>query len=119
MIIVAFVLLVIVSSPLGFAIGIIILGLCFGGVMGVFAPLVMENFGALNQGVNYGIVFCGYSAAALFGPIVATSMASANNGNFTNAFYVAILIALVGLVLNVLYIQMKKAGQASLGSKKI
>ncbi|AZP04821.1 L-lactate MFS transporter [Jeotgalibaca ciconiae] len=119
MIIVAFVLLVIVSSPLGFAIGIIILGLCFGGVMGVFAPLVMENFGALNQGVNYGIVFCGYSAAALFGPRVATSMASANNGNFTNAFYVAILIALVGLVLNVLYIQMKKAGQASLGSKKI
>lgn len=108
MIILAFILLVMISSSIGFAFGIVLLGLCFGGVMGVFAPLVMENFGPVNQGVNYGIVFCGYSAAALFGPKVATNMATANNGDFTKAFYVAILIAFIGLALNVLYMQLKK-----------
>ena len=56
-IILAFVALVTLHSQAGFAIGIIVLGLCFGGVMGVFPPLVMENYGPANQGTNYGIVF--------------------------------------------------------------
>ncbi|MFV0559265.1 MAG: OFA family MFS transporter [Enterococcus sp.] len=105
---VAFVLMASVSSQAGFAIGIVMLGLCFGGVMGVFAPLVMENYGPVNQGVNYGIVFCGYSIAAFFAPKVATNMASTHNGDFTNAFYTAIAIALAGLILNLFYMQLKK-----------
>ena len=116
-IIVAFLLLITLSSQLGFALGIIILGLCFGGVMGVFPPIVMENYGPKNQGVNYGIVFCGYSAAAFFGPRVAVSMAASNDGDFTKAFYVAICIAIVGLALNVLYMQMKKMSEKRLAVK--
>lgn len=107
-IIVAFVILVTMHSQVGFALGIIVLGLCFGGVMGVFPPLVMENYGPANQGTNYGIVFVGYSAAAFFAPKVAVNMAAANSGDFTKAFFVAIVVALVGLVTNVVYIQMKK-----------
>ncbi|MGM0125965.1 MFS transporter, OFA family, oxalate/formate antiporter [Enterococcus sp. AZ194] len=107
-VIVAFLLLVTLSSQIGFALGIIILGLCFGGVMGVFPPIVMENYGPKNQGVNYGIVFCGYSAAAFFGPRVAVSMAASKEGDFTNAFYVAIGIAAIGFVLNLVYVQLKK-----------
>ncbi|EOL41818.1 hypothetical protein RV11_GL001406 [Enterococcus phoeniculicola] len=117
-IIVAFLLLTTLSSQLGFALGIIILGLCFGGVMGVFPPIVMENYGPKNQGVNYGIVFCGYSAAAFFGPRVAVSMAASNAGNFTNAFYVAIFIAIVGLALNVLYVQIKNRSEKQLAVKQ-
>ena len=108
MIIVAFLILVLLSSQLGFATGIVILGLCFGGVMGVFPPMVMENYGPVHQGVNYGIVFCGYSAAAFFAPKVAASMATANKGDFTKAFYVAIVVALVGFALNIVYMQLKK-----------
>ncbi|WP_125606667.1 L-lactate MFS transporter [Lapidilactobacillus bayanensis] len=107
-IVVAFILLITLSSQVGFALGIIILGLCFGGVMGVFPPIVMENYGPKNQGVNYGIIFCGYSIAAFFGPKVAANMATANHGDFTKAFYVAIVIAIVGLALNLLYSQLKK-----------
>lgn len=117
-IIVAFLLLTTLSSQLGFALGIIILGLCFGGVMGVFPPIVMENYGPKNQGVNYGIVFCGYSAAAFFGPRVAVSMAASNAGNFTNAFYVAIFIAIIGLALNVLYVQIKNRSEKQLAVKQ-
>lgn len=111
-IIVAFVILVTVHSQVGFALGIIVLGLCFGGVMGVFPPLVMENYGPANQGTNYGIVFVGYSAAAFFAPKVAVNMAAANSGDFTKAFFVAIVVALVGLVTNIVYIQMKKKATA-------
>ena len=76
--------------------------------MGVFPSIVMENYGPANQGVNYGIVFTGYSLAAFFAPKVAVQMAMANNGNYSVAFYVAIALAAVGLLLNLLY--MKKKG---------
>lgn len=107
-VILAFLILVSMHSTAGFAIGIIILGLCFGGVMGVFPPLVMENFGPANQGTNYGIIFIGYSAAAFFGPKVAASMAATHNGSFTSAFYVAIVVALVGLIMNFTYVRLRK-----------
>ncbi|AVK60890.1 MFS transporter [Lactobacillus sp. CBA3605] len=107
-VIVAFVILISWVSQFGFALGIIVLGLCFGGVMGVFPPMVMENYGPANQGVNYGIIFCGYSAAAFFGPKVAANMATSNGGDFSKAFYVAIAVAVVGLVLNLIYMRLKK-----------
>lgn len=104
----ALLVLTVVPGQFGFAVGIIGLGICFGGVMGVFPSIVMENYGPANQGVNYGIVFTGYSLAAFFAPKVAVQMAAANNGNYSNAFYVAIVLALVGLALNALYMKMTK-----------
>lgn len=107
-VIMAFVLLVTLSATIGFALGIVILGLCFGGVMGVFPPMVMENYGPANQGVNYGMIFTGYSLAAFFGPKVAANMAAQDNGDFTKAFYVAIVVAAVGLIFNMIYISLRK-----------
>lgn len=100
--------LTVVPGQVGFTIGIIGLGICFGGVMGVFPSIVMENYGPANQGVNYGIVFTGYSLAAFFAPRVAVQMAAANNGNYNHAFYIAIVLALVGLALNLIYMKMHK-----------
>lgn len=104
----ALLVLTLVPGQFGFAAGIIGLGICFGGVMGVFPSIVMENYGSTNQGVNYGIVFTGYSLAAFFAPKVAVQMAAANKGNYSNAFYVAIVLALVGLALNALYMKITK-----------
>ena len=101
-------LLAVNSASLGFALGIIGLGLCFGGVMGVFPAIVMENYGPVNQGVNYGIVFTGYSIAALFAPNVAASIAETNQGDFTLAFYIAIVLAIIGLGLNMIYMTIKR-----------
>ncbi len=107
-VILAFITLVTLSTQVGFMVGIIALGLCFGGVMGVFPPMVMENYGPANQGVNYGIVFIGYSAAAFFAPKMAINMAEANGGSFTSAFYVAIAVAVAGLLFNYCYMKLKK-----------
>ena len=110
-IILAFVLLLSLSSATGFAISIMILGICFGGVMGVYPPLIIKNYGPINQGVNYGIVFCGYSVAAFFGPKIAVSIAKSNHGDFSKAFYVAIAVAVVGLILNFVYQKTKGTAQ--------
>lgn len=92
-----------------FTIGIVGLGLCFGGVMGVFPAIVMENYGPINQGVNYGIVFIGYSTAAFFGPRAAAGIAANNQGDFTKAFYTAIFLAIAGLALTIGYTILKKS----------
>ncbi|MNW31637.1 putative MFS-type transporter YhjX [compost metagenome] len=91
------------SSVGGFAVAIIGIGLCFGGTMGVFPSIVGQKFGMKYYGVNYGVTFIGYSGAAFFGPRIANSVAAANNGMFTNAFYIALVIALVGFALTFLY----------------
>lgn len=106
-IIFAFILLVSVNQVWAFAVGIVTLGLCFGGVMGVFPGLVMDNFGPANQGVNYGIVFIGFSSAAFVAPKVTASLAAANDGDFTKAFYVAIAVVLLGLGLSLVYAKRK------------
>lgn len=111
-IVITFFILIFVRSTVGFTIGIIVLGLCFGGVMGVFPSLVMENFGPKFQGVNYGIVFIGYSVSAYFAPKIAAGMAASANGDFTKAFYVAISVALGGLALNIFYMFRKRKSMA-------
>ena len=63
----------------------------------------MDNFGPKFQGVNYGIVFIGYSTAAFVAPKVTAGIAAANNGDFTKAFYVAIVVAVAGLILDLVY----------------
>ncbi|WP_019639532.1 L-lactate MFS transporter [Paenibacillus fonticola] len=91
------------NATIGFAVAIIGIGLCFGGTMGVFPSIVGQKFGMKYYGVNYGVTFIGYSGAAFFGPRIANSVAAANNGMFTNAFYIALAIALVGFALTFLY----------------
>lgn len=85
------------SSFAGFVIGLCGIGLGFGGVMGVFPSIVAARFGVKYFGENYGIMFCGYATAAFLGPRLGASMAALNGGDFTKAFYVAILVCVLGL----------------------
>lgn len=96
------------TSVAGFAIAIVGIGLCFGGTMGIFPSIVGEKFGMKYYGVNYGVTFIGYSGAAFFGPRIANSVAAANGGQFTNAFYIALVISLVGFALTFVFKAMEK-----------
>lgn len=96
------VLVVVRGSAGGFAVGIIGLGLCFGGVMAVFPPLVMSNFGARFQGVNYGIAFTAYATSAMISPRIAATIGAGHDGDYTIAFLIAIGAAAVGLGLTLL-----------------
>ncbi|MDR1442236.1 MAG: OFA family MFS transporter [Bifidobacteriaceae bacterium] len=92
-------LILLKGQVVGFAIGIAGLGLCFGGVMAVFPPLVMSNFGAKHQGVNYGITFAAYSTSAIISPRIAASIGGSHDGDYSIAFLVAIGAAIVGIFL--------------------
>lgn len=107
------------SSALGFGVALVGIGLCFGGTMGVFPGIVGEKFGMKFYGVNYGITFIGYSAAAFFGPKIAAQVAEANNGNFTNAFYIALAISLIGLLLAVVFKALEKRELTNTTTKNV
>jgi OFA family oxalate/formate antiporter-like MFS transporter len=103
--VVALSMLVLVSldSTVAFAAGIVGLGLCFGGVMGVFPALVMKHFGPRFQGVNYGIMFSAYSLAAYFGPKIAANISVSHGGDYTNAFWMAIILAMAGVLVTLVF----------------
>lgn len=88
------------GNSAGFAIGLIGLGLCFGGVMGVMPSIVSTTFGRRHQGVNYGIVFSAYSVASLFSPNLAANIGE-SSGDYTPAFLIAVAAAGLGLGLTV------------------
>src|SRR5659263_401310 len=93
------VVLLMAHSTFGFVVGIVGLGLCFGGVMGVFPALTMKTYGPRFQGMNYGIMFTGYSVSAYFGPKIGATLGGGAKGDYTTPFVIAIVVALVGLVL--------------------
>ncbi|MGO3797418.1 MAG: L-lactate MFS transporter [Pauljensenia sp.] len=81
------------------AVGLLLIGTSFGGIMATMPTLVMGQFGPANQGINYGIVFVGYSVAALLSPRIGASIGAANNGDFSHAFVIAICAAALGVAL--------------------
>ena len=95
----SFVVMLALNSLAGFIIGIIGLGLAFGGVMGVFPALSMHTFGPRFQGINYGIIFSGYAIAAYFGPKVGATLGGGAKGDYTQPFIIAIVVAGAGLAI--------------------
>lgn len=73
-------------------------GLCFGGIMGIFPALTADMFGPKNNGVNYGIMFSGFAIAGFFGPITAAQVRMASGG-YTQAFIIAACLSVLGILL--------------------
>ncbi|MGJ7911023.1 L-lactate MFS transporter [Neobacillus sp. LXY-1] len=119
--VIAVMMLIIASSTsvAGFAAAIVGIGLCFGGTMGIFPSIVGEKFGMKYYGVNYGVTFIGYSGAAFFGPRIANSVAAANGGMFTKAFYIALVISLVGFALTFIFKSMESKKTTAPTSTKV
>jgi len=107
------VVLLTVHSTFGFVVGIVGLGLCFGGVMGVFPALTMKTYGPRFQGMNYGIMFTGYSVAAYFGPKIGATLGGGAKGDYTTPFVIAIVVALVGLGLTLVLSRLGRAPVAA------
>lgn len=53
-----------------FIAGLSAVGISFGAFMGVFPGFTAEAFGSAHNGVNFGIMFAGFSAAGLLGPML-------------------------------------------------
>lgn len=111
----ALLLMTIATNMAFFVFCIIVLGFSFGGLLVVFPPLTSQSFGPKNLGMNYAIVFLGYSGGAFVGPRIA-SYFKETTGSFTMAYIsAAILTAIgIGLVGLILYLNKKKEQKISL-----
>ena len=102
-----------VSTFLPFVLVLMAIGLCFGGFMGIFPSITADMFGPKNLGMNYGIIFTAYGAAAFIGPRLAARMKEINNGDYTSAFLIAASLSIVGVVLTLIaQYKRRKAAQA-------
>ena len=90
------------SSIVLFAIGLMLIGICFGTFMGVFPGFCADQFGTKNNTVNYGIMWIGFSAAGILGPTVLSS-AYNRSGSYQSAFLIASGMAVLGLLLSFVY----------------
>lgn len=100
-----------------FVLCIIILGFSFGGLLVVFPPLTRQSFGSKNFGMNYAIVFLGYSGGAFVGPRIASYFKEAT-GEFTTAYISAAILTAFGIILvGAILFMNKKKEQAMISSK--
>jgi MFS family permease len=90
-----------------FAVGVVLIGICFGTFMGVFPGFCTDQFGTKNNTVNYGIMWIGFSLAGIVGPTILTKVYSAT-GAYQMAFLIAIGIAVLGMVLTFVYRALNK-----------
>jgi OFA family oxalate/formate antiporter-like MFS transporter len=98
-------ILSIIFEPAIFIVGLSLLGMCFGGFLALYPALTSDYFGTKNLGLNYGIIFTAYGAGSILGPIMASYFRT-YNGSYLPAFYISILLALVGAILT-LFIRRK------------
>lgn len=85
-----------------FAVGVMLIGVCFGTFMGVFPGFCTDQFGTRYNTVNYGIMWIGFSLAGIVGPSILTSV-FASTGSYQGAFLIAFAMACVGLLLSMIY----------------
>lgn len=87
------------STSFLFYIGICMVGVCFGAFMGVYPSFTAKKFGAKNSSVNYGIMFIGFSAAGILGPMIMGNIFR-STGSYQPAFLIALGLAVLGFVLS-------------------
>ena len=95
------------GSVVLFYIGICMIGVCFGAFMGVYPGFTAGQFGSRNSSINYAIMFIGFSAAGIAGPMIVSKMLAAT-GSYRPAFLLAMVMAVCGLVLSFVYRAMAK-----------
>lgn len=90
-----------------FAVGICVIGFCYGAFMGVYPGFTSDQFGAKNNSLNYGIMFVAFSVAGFLGPMIMQA-AYKGQGSYRPAFLIGVGIAAAGLAVSFLYRAMAK-----------
>ncbi|KYZ75843.1 MFS transporter [Anaerosporomusa subterranea] len=101
-----------VTTFVPFVIVLMAIGLCFGGVMGIFPSITADAFGAKNLGMNYGIIFTAWGAAGIVGPLMAGHFKEINKGDYTQAFLIAAGLSVIGVMLTFILQYNKKKADA-------
>lgn len=82
--------------------GVLLTGLAFGAIMGLYPGFTASQFGPKYNGINFGIMFIGFAAAGYFGPTAMTKLYQ-GTGSDQMAFIVAALLGVLGFVLTFVF----------------
>ncbi len=93
------------NRTIPFIIGILIAGLCFGSIMGVFPGFTASQFGPRYHNVNYGIMFIGFATAGYLGPTIITKLYQTTQ-TYQIAFIIATILSLIGILFVFVYNKM-------------
>lgn len=85
-----------------FLVGLLVVGFCFGSVMGVYPGFTALRFGSANNSVNYGIMFIGFALAGVLGPSLMNMLYGAF-GSYQPAFVAAAVLSALGIGLTFVY----------------
>lgn len=77
-----------------FVCGISLLGMCYGGFVGIYPGFTVDQFGAKYNSVNYGIMAAGFSLGGILGPWLLRSFAS--EGDYSGAYTAALAVCAAG-----------------------
>jgi OFA family oxalate/formate antiporter-like MFS transporter len=100
-----------------FVMALVVIGLCFGGFMGIFPSITADAFGPRNLGMNYGVMFTAFGCAAFVGPRLAATVKELHHGDYTYAFLIAAALSLLGIVLTLLLVFSRAARTTAVGRK--
>lgn len=89
------------NGLLSFYCGICLIGISFGSFMGVFPAFTADQFGTKNNSVNFGVMFIGFAVAGYVGPMIMKNTFTMT-GTYNLAFIFAAILAIVGIVFNLL-----------------
>ena len=82
--------------------------------MTIMPTLCGDNFGSKNFGLNYACLYSGYTLASFVGPMLASNVLQ-KTGNYNQAFIIAGLMTLAGVVL--VYAMSKYSKKQELNNK--
>lgn len=78
------------------------LGFAYGSFLAVFPGFTVDQFGAKDNSIKYGLIYFGLAAGGFIGPI-AMSRIYASSGSYRMAFVVVIVVVIFGLLMTVVF----------------
>ncbi len=92
------------------AVGIILIGFCYGTLLSVFPALTIDQYGIKNYGGNYGVLFLAWGLSGVIAPLMADYIYD-TTGKFMAAFIIC--AGMMAVVILATYLLKKDIGALS------
>lgn len=108
-------LLLLLASGAGdaarFMAGVSLVALCCGGFVAIYPGFTVDQFGARNNSVNYGVMAVGFQAGGVIGPMILR--ATSTPGNYAGAYEAALVLSALGAAAGLLCMKLQRKSKSA------